>query len=88
MSIESDLRDVNKALELVINNRIKDALAIVEPKSTENMSHAYGYSLVACAERANVDMKTIKGVSSIFKSAMKLIEKERKRECLERRCRP
>lgn len=46
MDLESALKDCTAALELFLNNRFADALALLKPSKNDSMYHAMGYSSI------------------------------------------
>lgn len=46
MDLETALTDCNRALQLFLNNRFADALALLKPWKSQSMYHAMGYSSI------------------------------------------
>lgn len=46
MDLESALKDCNTALQLFLNNRFADSLALLKPWKNDSMYHAMGYSSI------------------------------------------
>ncbi|XP_061685703.1 tetratricopeptide repeat protein 39B-like [Syngnathoides biaculeatus] len=46
MDLEAALKECSGALDLFLNNRFKDALALLEPWKSQSMYHAMGYSSI------------------------------------------
>uniref|UniRef100_A0A674PFJ7 Tetratricopeptide repeat protein 39B n=1 Tax=Takifugu rubripes TaxID=31033 RepID=A0A674PFJ7_TAKRU len=52
IDLESALKDCSSALQLFLNNRFADALALLKPWKSESMYHAMGYSSILVMQAA------------------------------------
>uniref|UniRef100_A0A3Q3W8E5 Tetratricopeptide repeat protein 39B n=1 Tax=Mola mola TaxID=94237 RepID=A0A3Q3W8E5_MOLML len=80
MDLESALKDCSTALELFLNNRFADALALLKPWKNESMYHAMGYSSILVMQAGmTFDPKDINTAMTSLRESLQTCQRFRKK---------
>nr|XP_020447541.1 tetratricopeptide repeat protein 39B-like isoform X4 [Monopterus albus] len=80
MDLETALRDCSTALNLFMNNRFADALALLAPWKSESMCHAMGYSSILVMQAAmTFEPKDLDAAMTSLKESLQTCQRYRKK---------
>ncbi|CAG11466.1 unnamed protein product [Tetraodon nigroviridis] len=80
MELESALKDCSCALQLFLNNRFADALALLRPRKSESMYHAMGYSSILVMQAAmTFEPKDIDTATTSLRESLQTCQRFRKK---------
>uniref|UniRef100_A0A672HHD1 Tetratricopeptide repeat protein 39B n=1 Tax=Salarias fasciatus TaxID=181472 RepID=A0A672HHD1_SALFA len=80
MDLESALKECSSALDLFLNNRFMDALALLKPWKNQSMYHAMGYSSILVMQAAmTFEPKDIDTAMASLRESLQTCEKFRKK---------
>ncbi|CAN9510308.1 unnamed protein product [Ophioblennius macclurei] len=80
MDLESALKECSSALDLFLNNRFMDALALLKPWKSQSMYHAMGYSSILVMQAAmTFEPKDIDTAMESLRESLLTCEKFRKK---------
>uniref|UniRef100_A0A671WRR6 Tetratricopeptide repeat domain 39B n=1 Tax=Sparus aurata TaxID=8175 RepID=A0A671WRR6_SPAAU len=80
MDLESALKECSSALELFLNNRFADALALLKPWKNQSMYHAMGYSSILVMQAGmTFDPKDMDAAMTSLRESLQTCERFRKK---------
>ncbi|KAM9792552.1 tetratricopeptide repeat protein 39B-like [Neosynchiropus ocellatus] len=80
MALEDSLKECTTALELFLNNRFADALALLKPWKDQSMYHAMGYSSILVMQAGmTFDSKDMNAAMSSLNESLQTCQRFRKR---------
>ncbi|KAM8773453.1 tetratricopeptide repeat protein 39B-like [Acanthopagrus schlegelii] len=80
MDLESALKECSTALELFLNNRFADALALLKPWKNQSMYHAMGYSSILVMQAGmTFDPKDMDAAMTSLRESLQTCERFRKK---------
>nr|XP_046272589.1 tetratricopeptide repeat protein 39B-like [Scatophagus argus] len=80
MDLESALKECSIALELFLNNRFADALALLKPWKSQSMYHAMGYSSMLVMQAAmTFDPKDMDAAMTSLRESLETCQRFRKK---------
>ncbi|XP_044203033.1 tetratricopeptide repeat protein 39B-like [Thunnus albacares] len=80
MDLETALKECSTALDLFLNNRFADALALLKPWKSQSMYHAMGYSSILVMQAGmTFDLKDMDAAMTSLRESLQTCQRFRKR---------
>ncbi|XP_029286927.1 tetratricopeptide repeat protein 39B [Cottoperca gobio] len=80
MDLEASLTDSSAALDLFLNNRFSDALALLKPRKSQSMYHAMGYSSILVMQAGmTFDPKDMEAAMESLRDSLHTCQRFRKK---------